>query len=113
MRTAQSRASLEALYARKRTPDEPDPNPDGQYWQYGTQALQFHLKELIGTENYRQWTELVWPDDQADKLTWRDMYQQLDRAIEAVYSGTEGVFNWADAAKYSDNGNPLGLQAEM
>ena len=110
-RTATSRKSLEAWYARmdaasKKPADTPDPNPDGDYWQYGVQSLQIMLKELIGAENYRQWAELVWPADEMERLTWRDMYQQLDRTIEAIFSGTTGLFNWADAAKYGDESVP-------
>ena len=105
-----SRKSIAAYYQRNEAAaaaDQPDPNPDGVYWQRGVRANQDILSDLIGKELYEQWANLVWPDDdQMDKLTWAGMYRQLANAVTEALMGQRDVNALANAAKYRDESVP-------
>ena len=104
----ETRKSIEAMYqqAIQDAATVPDANPDGRYWQLGVQALQGQLTERIGREAYAEWAELVWPGDSVDKFTWKQMYEQLNRAIDLAWQGQRDVNALADAAEYPEGSAP-------
>ena len=104
----ESRKSIEAMYQRaaQEAATEPDANPDGRYWQLGVQALQGQLTEMIGRENYEAFADIVWPDTEIDKLTWKQIYEQLNRALDLAWQGQRDVAKLADAAEYPEGSAP-------
>lgn len=104
MRTAQPRASLEAMYQRRDT--EPDPDPEGNYWKWGVQSLAAQFVDLAGVELYDAWSDRVWPGNTAIKLTWKQIYQQLNGAIDLLWQGNRNLDTLADAAQYPEESVP-------
>jgi hypothetical protein len=90
----------------QRRDEEPDPNPDGRYWELGVQALRDQLADMIGKDNYREFAELVWPGETIDSLTWKQIYQQIDRALDEAWQGKRDLNVLADAALYPEQNVP-------
>lgn len=104
----ESRKSIEAFYQRNVSGagETPDPNPDGVYWQRGVRANQDILTDLIGGDAYEAWANIVWPDDDMDKLTWAGMYRQLANAVTEALMGQRDITALANAATYKDESVP-------
>ena len=100
-------SSNKSRQARLEMQDEkPDPNPDGEYWKLGAKSAQAQLTYLIGNDEYEAWAELVWPGETIDALTWRDIYQQSNSALDYAYQGKREITLLADAARYPEKPAP-------
>jgi hypothetical protein len=106
MRTAVSRKSIEAHYQRLEVEAKDRANPDSPYWHGQFDLVRQDLTDLIGKEGYEQWAELVWPGETIDGLTWKQIYQQIDRALDEAWQGKRDLNILADAALYPEQNVP-------
>ena len=44
--------------------------------------------------------------DSVDKFTWKQMYEQLNRALDLAWQGQRDVMKLADAAEYPEGSAP-------
>ncbi len=68
---------------------EPDDfPPDSLYWKIEATQEGLRLSKLIGSDNAHLWCEMTWPGDAIDKLTFKEIAQGFQSAIEYLGKDT-------------------------
>lgn len=104
MRTAQSRASLIAMYQHRDVTPTPDSDPDGSYWGDGVKIKADQFIRLTGRDEYDRWCDIVLPGHTGIQQTWKLTYWQITGAVGILWQGIfdmPSLVKAAELAKYA------------
>ena len=110
MRTAQSRESLEAMYARVYTPPQPDRDPDGKYWSEGVKIKAQQFISLAGRDEYDRWCDIVLPGATGVQQTWKLTYWQIAGAVGLLWQGRSDMTDMVWAAELAKRAYEWGIE---
>ena len=71
---------------------------DSQHWQDLAQGALNRVRENLA-DDYPQWADGVWPGDTIDSLTWRQIYNQAEKAYSASVAGETDITKLVEIAR--------------
>lgn len=73
--------------------------PDSTLWQKQAEFTLGALGNLLGTEAYTDWHELVWPENEIESYTWKQICDMAEAAFFVALTEKRDLSKLVNAAK--------------
>lgn len=74
-------------------------HPDSKLWQNQAEFTLVELADLLGREQSKAWSELVWPGDKIDNYTWKEICEMAESAYCKALLGERDIKELATRSK--------------